>query len=519
MEVLAGAGFAGVNGVVKAVTGKSILQHCGIAVNRLRANVLGIGAEYMGHALADKAADKAWKAAEAKLAGPDRDERLRFSCRLEALSDVLQSVASSRAVEGDFAPASGVGDGERSWRKIRRGEIRESLESLATEDSFKYDPYDSDSDQEASLLGEGSFGATHTMRNVDDGHLCAVKLIKIKKAGVPIESLRQEASRLAKLNHPNIVRYYVLHEEEVLRDHRRRQVKVSSKNAVGAELYRSPEKALGRAYDAKDDIWALGCMVAGAATGKSLEARRAAGVFALDARDGAKEKAAGALTNLASQNADNQVAIAKAGAVDPLVALLRTGTDGAKEHAAGALENLAFENADNKVAIAKAGAVDPLVDLLRTGTDGAKESAAGALWGLAFQNDDNELAIVKAGAADPLVALLRTGTDGAKEEAAAALANLAVNADNKVAIAKAGAVDPLVGLLRTGTAAPRRRRGALANLADGNAENKVAIAKAGAVDPLVALLRTGTDGARKLALALKNLASAAESSSGRAGLS
>ncbi|EGB08072.1 hypothetical protein AURANDRAFT_26770, partial [Aureococcus anophagefferens] len=220
-------------------------------------------------------------------------------------------------------------------------EIRKSLESLATEDSFKYDPYDSDSDQEASLLGEGSFGATHTMRNVDDGHLYAVKLIKIKKAGVPIESLRQEASRLAKLNHPNIVRYYTsftkkkffaivtelltggslleriddaagplpagqikrwtiqiasalahmhaqrmqhrdLKPDNVLFDARGdarlidlglaqivvAKSKVSSKNAVGAELYRSPEKALGRAYDAKDDIWALGCMVAGAATGK-----------------------------------------------------------------------------------------------------------------------------------------------------------------------------------------------------------------------------------------------------------
>ncbi|EGB10035.1 hypothetical protein AURANDRAFT_23563, partial [Aureococcus anophagefferens] len=78
----------------------------------------------------------------------------------------------------------------------------------ATENSFKYDPYDSDSDQEASLLGEGSFGATHTMRNVDDGHLYAVKLINIKKARVPIENLRQEASRLRTLNHPNIVRYY-----------------------------------------------------------------------------------------------------------------------------------------------------------------------------------------------------------------------------------------------------------------------------------------------------------------------
>ena len=394
MELLVGAGLSGANGVVKAVTGKSILQHCGIAVNRLRANVLGIGAEYMGHALADKAADEAWKAAEAKLAGPDRDERLRFSCRLEALSDVLQSVASSRAVEDDSVKtaldnlrsslerafkAAGSDDGRRSSEadidsykqnlqqvfaaanakraEESHDEIREIREMLATEDSFKYDPYDSDSDQEASLLGEGSFGATHTMRNVDDGHLYAVKLINIKKARVPIENLRQEASRLRTLHHANIVRYYTsftkkkffaivmelltggslleridgaagplpdgqikrwtiqiasalahMHAQrmqhrdlkpdnvlfDALGDARLIDLglaqivvaksKVSSKKAVGALLYRSPEKALGRPYDAKDDIWALGCMVAGAATGKSLEARceSDAGLFALD---------------------------------------------------------------------------------------------------------------------------------------------------------------------------------------------------------------------------------------------
>ncbi|KAK7242030.1 protein serine/threonine kinase [Aureococcus anophagefferens] len=437
MEVLAGAGFAGVNGVVKAVTGKSILQHCGIAVNRLRANVLGIGAEYMGHALADKAADKAWKAAEAKLAGPDRDERLRFSCRLEALSDVLQSVASSRAVEDDSVKtaldnlrsslerafkAAGSDDGRRSSEadidsykqnlqqvfaaaNAKRAEeshddIREIREMLATEDSFKYDPYDSDSDQEASLLGEGSFGATHTMRNVDDGHLYAVKLIKIKKAGVPIESLRQEASRLAKLNHPNIVRYYTSFTKKkffaiikrwtiqiasaLAHMHARacstatssrttssstradarasstsgsRKIvvaksKVSSKNAVGAELYRSPEKALGRAYDAKDDIWALGCMVAGG-DGKSLRGRERERRWPLRSTQ------------------------PRQGDVGPLVALLRTGADGAKEQARRLCDaNLAL-NADNKVAIAKAGAVDPLVALLRTGTDGAKETPRG----------------------------------------------------------------------------------------------------------------------------------------------
>ena len=49
---------------------------------------------------------------------------------------------------------------------------------------------------------------------------------------------------------------------------------------------------------------------------------------------------------------DNQVAIAKAGGIPPLVALIRDGTNAQKERAAGALRNLSF-NADSKVAIAK----------------------------------------------------------------------------------------------------------------------------------------------------------------------
>ncbi|KAH8093462.1 serine/threonine kinase [Aureococcus anophagefferens] len=619
MEVLAGAGFAGVNGVVKAVTGKSILQHCGIAVNRLRANVLGIGAEYMGHALADKFADEAWKVAEAKLAGPDRDERRLFSRRLEALSDVLQSVASSPAVEGEsvkkarqFALSL-----ERAFNAAGSADGRRSSE--ADIDNYKQDLQLAF--LEASQLGEGSFGATHTMRNIDDGQLYAVKLIKIKKAGVPIENLQQEASRLAKLHHPNIVRYYTsfkkkpffaivtelltggslleridgaagplpagqikrwtiqiasalahmharrmqhrdLKPDNVLFDARGdariidlglaqivvAKSKVSSKNAVGAELYRSPEKALGSAYDAKDDIWALGCMVAGAATGKSLEDRSASGGPLRAQRDKVKSLVVGVEPSgdAPSENGPGKVRAsatsagstatghrpppeaaaasrgdigplvtilapaASRGDFGPLVAILRTGTDGAKEQAAVALEYLAVKN-DNKVAIVKAGALDPLVALLRTGTDGAKEHAAVALEYLAVKND-NKVAIVKAGALDPLVALLRTGTDGAKEHAAGALTNLAINDNNEIAIVKAGAADPLVSLLRTGTdGAKEQAAGALWNLAL-NADNQIAIAKAGAVDPLVALLRTGTGAMKERAAgALKNLTRGAES--------
>ena len=64
------------------------------------------------------------------------------------------------------------------------------------------------------------------------------------------------------------------------------------------------------------------------------------------------------------------------------VALARDGTDRQKQWAAGALWNLAL-NADNQVAIARAGGIEPLVALARDGTDGQKEQAATALRNLA----------------------------------------------------------------------------------------------------------------------------------------
>jgi vacuolar protein 8 len=194
-----------------------------------------------------------------------------------------------------------------------------------------------------------------------------------------------------------------------------------------------------------------------------------------------KKHAAHALCLLAYWNAANTVAIAKAGAIGPLVELCRSGDAGGKRSAAAALQNLAHLNADNKVAIAKAGAIGPLVELCRSGGAGGKRRAAGALQNLAHSNAANAVAIGKAGAIGPLVELCRSGDAGGKLRAAGALQNLAYkNADSKVAIAKAGAIGPLVELRRSGDAGGKlRAAGALWNLAAENADNKVAIAKAG----------------------------------------
>ena len=52
-----------------------------------------------------------------------------------------------------------------------------------------------------------------------------------------------------------------------------------------------------------------------------------------------------------NNNADNKVAIAKEGGIPPLIALLQNGTSEGKTQAAGALYNLAANNADNKSTI------------------------------------------------------------------------------------------------------------------------------------------------------------------------
>ena len=125
----------------------------------------------------------------------------------------------------------------------------------------------------------------------------------------------------------------------------------------------------------------------------------------------------------------------------------RSGTDAQKEDAAMALGKLA-SNADNRIAIIKAGGIGPLVTLVRDGTDEQKKYAAMALSSL---GKVPETFISDAGGLPPLVALVESGTDVQKEKAAEALWKLASNVVNQVAIRKAGGIRPLVNALTSPT--------------------------------------------------------------------
>ena len=83
-------------------------------------------------------------------------------------------------------------------------------------------------------------------------------------------------------------------------------------------------------------------------------------------------------------NQNNQKMIADGG-IEPLVALHEDRSEHAKEQGASALWSLATKSFDNQVRIASAGGIAPLVAVLGLGSS-AQELAGGALAALALDN-------------------------------------------------------------------------------------------------------------------------------------
>ena len=103
---------------------------------------------------------------------------------------------------------------------------------------------------------------------------------------------------------------------------------------------------------------------------------------------------AAALPATTAGGGDRLSAIAAAGGIIPLVALVTTGAPLSKERAASALWHLSVD-AGNQLAIAKAGGIGPLVQLLDDGTEQAAVYAAEALDRLARNNADIQTQVAK----------------------------------------------------------------------------------------------------------------------------
>ena len=122
-----------------------------------------------------------------------------------------------------------------------------------------------------------------------------------------------------------------------------------------------------------------------------------------------RREAAGALWSLAA-DANNRRLIAEGGGIPKLVELLKpTKTNNAQDTAAGTLESLA-ERSENRVLIADADGIELLIPLFEGGSPEAKKAVSGGLLWLAVGNIANQYSIV-----NKLVIMLANGPANAQE--------------------------------------------------------------------------------------------------------
>ena len=182
----------------------------------------------------------------------------------------------------------------------------------------------------------------------------------------------------------------------------------------------------------------------------------------------------------------NRQSIVDAGAILPLVTLLKEGGDRGKQFSAAALARLSHGAIAPK-AIADAGAITPLIELLAgSHGDDAQREGAHALFALA-DYAPNRMAIAEAAAIGPLVMLLgeRASHGPTSDHAEAALVRLSIEQVNRVHI-----IEKLVNMLHgtEGTGAQEEAAAALAKLAQDSLDNRVSIVDAGGITPLLSLL-------------------------------
>jgi vacuolar protein 8 len=212
----------------------------------------------------------------------------------------------------------------------------------------------------------------------------------------------------------------------------------------------------------------------------------------------AQRDAAGALANIARGRMEHQRSIVAAGGVKLLASILRSGDAGMQEQAAAALACL-LEDLETQDAVLQAGAIGPLVALLKPNArHEAQIQAATALAHLATVTCTDglvtkrvgQVSVAKAGAIQPLMTLLAAGK--AQEATSRALSSLAYeNLQNQQEICRLGGIAKLcIPLSSVNTDTQVQAASAIANLAGGerNKSRQNAIAKAGGIRPILALV-------------------------------
>eukprot|EP00928_Gymnodinium_smaydae_P037683 TRINITY_DN26116_c0_g4_i1.p1 TRINITY_DN26116_c0_g4~~TRINITY_DN26116_c0_g4_i1.p1 ORF type:complete len:548 (+),score=154.00 TRINITY_DN26116_c0_g4_i1:85-1728(+) len=185
--------------------------------------------------------------------------------------------------------------------------------------------------------------------------------------------------------------------------------------------------------------------------------------------------------------------------LDQAVSLLSSGAPDQQAAIAGDLARLTPSSVDttgsNRVAVARAGAIPPLLQLLSCTNAETQREAARALHNLTSKNADNKEGVIRHGGAAPLVAVLRGGGPEAKAQAVGLLRNLAGgSAACKDSLFKAGAIARIVAMMQE-EKVPQilvNLAVALFNLCKDSPERKAKALDADAFPALVSMLGSGT---------------------------
>jgi hypothetical protein len=212
-------------------------------------------------------------------------------------------------------------------------------------------------------------------------------------------------------------------------------------------------------------------------------------------------------SGVGQKNIDVATNIINAGAVQPLVKMITSGSSTLHELGAAVLGNLCHESPANQEKVAKASVFKPLVDMLSADIGPAQE-AAYAIWNLTVGNEENSAKVVRFGAVPKLTELLKSTSDIAQENAAGALMHVTMSEEAREKIGQSDAIPRLCELLHP-TYEPEvssQAAGALLNLASDSPEYAKMIVKQGALGPLINLVKDGSDLAREYSAgALMNL--------------
>lgn len=153
------------------------------------------------------------------------------------------------------------------------------------------------------------------------------------------------------------------------------------------------------------------------------------------------------LRSLTRESSMNRDYIAHKGAIPVVVAVLKRSQDTEiRKHAVTLLFNLSIK-AHLKDVIMAAGAVEPIVEVLKSGDNEARENAAAALFSLSSKGQNRVLIGNHKEAIPALVQLLIDGTRRGKLDALNAIFDLSISNENKAKAVEAGVIPPLVRLL------------------------------------------------------------------------